>query len=339
MGEKEREENMYKIYEKVIILYNKSMPNKTAIIMDEKDRRKEIEDYPDRYETDNKDFIVSGPLWFQKNSTYCNIEKNGMKWEVCFNIYFFFKTLKESTVVDGVFQEKMLLYSNQGRLGFMHKHMKEYQAAEADMEKRNEYRKATKTKKRIPGCRYFSLQDDFIHLGEVYNWSRQRNFYILDPNRKKYSCYYFTNIPEKVDIFINTKDVPSGVKRVSEVLETLSPLFDFGFADNDKLQTFYRNINHKAPSRAKGQQLLENDLTEEKLEEILEHSRKKLNDMITECQKKKDGSELGDIYRDLFIKSIVLWGTASDDIPHDFTLQQKIFFDIAKVNPVLTCKI
>ena len=346
---------MYQKYKKVVILYNDAAPIPRGVVFDCKDKKRianASEQYKNKYETENEGFEVTiekadgrSTTNKEKPKILCLVEKEGKKFYVdfTFDTTSLWELVKESKIINGKFQEKMFFVSNHG-LEFIHENVREEcSMVMRDLNIRDRYDKATKTQKREPGYSYFNLKKDMIYLGDFFTWGDSDRAYNKNIGTKP-TPVQFRNIPRKISLYIYREDLNS--VKAEEALETVSDVLlkcrEYGrriintttidrSAYISTLSSFSYNVVDDI--RAKGEQVLKNDVTVEKLDEILENRRKVVNDFIEEEINDCHNFNICDIKHsfDLFF----LFATATEDLPHGFTYEQERFFKLMNIEPTL----
>lgn len=99
----------------------------------------------------------------------CEVEKDGIKFVIGVNDELLVDLIRNSTIVKGVVQEKVLFVRKAGRPGFIHEGMEAYAEANADMKQKSDLKKAKKTKKWELGGVYSTLTQTDVCLGEVWD--------------------------------------------------------------------------------------------------------------------------------------------------------------------------
>lgn len=99
----------------------------------------------------------------------CEVEKDGIKFVIGVNDALLVDLIRNSTIIKGVIQEKVMFVRKGGQPGFIHEGMDAYAEANADMKKKADLKKAKKTKKWEMGGVYSTLTQTDICLGEVFD--------------------------------------------------------------------------------------------------------------------------------------------------------------------------
>jgi len=99
----------------------------------------------------------------------CEVEKDGVKFVIGVNDELLVDLIRNSTIINGVIQEKVLFVRRAGRPGFIHEGMDAYKEAVADMKTKSDLKSAKKTSKWELGGVYKTLTQTSICLGEVYD--------------------------------------------------------------------------------------------------------------------------------------------------------------------------
>lgn len=98
----------------------------------------------------------------------CEIEKDGIKFVIGVNDDLLVDLIKNSTIIKGVIQEKVMFVRKAGRPGFIHEGMEAYEEANADMKLKADMKKAKKTSKWEVGGIYSTLTNVSVCIG--YAW-------------------------------------------------------------------------------------------------------------------------------------------------------------------------
>lgn len=256
----------------------------------------------------------SGGLY---SSVNCYIRKDGHEWLTQIDISNIFSALKQSTLENGIFKEKFMFVKIGTSLCIFHEKMKEYAIAKKDTELRDKYNTAKKTKKRIPGTRYFTLTEDFTYLGKIYSFLLQNKTYMLN------STLSYSSTPIEYDLYIKTGCIKECTKEIS----TYSQLFE-NLKITDDSSFIIKEIDDR-PARA-SEVLLDKDTDDDEMNEFLENIRKVKNDEVIE-EAEKFLSYYGYEKDYFYYKMNILLGFATPDIPYDFTPEQKRIFEKLKI--------
>lgn len=99
----------------------------------------------------------------------CEVEKDGISFVIGVNDDLLVDLIKNSTIIKGVIQEKVMFVRKAGRPGFIHEGMKAYEEANADMKLKDDMKKAKKTSKWEIGGIYSSLTQTDMCIGKVFD--------------------------------------------------------------------------------------------------------------------------------------------------------------------------
>lgn len=99
----------------------------------------------------------------------CEVEKDGIKFVIGVNDALLVDLIRNSTIIKGVIQEKVMFVRKGGVPGFIHENMEAYKEAQADMKQKLDLKKAKKTNKWEIGGIYSTLTQNDICLGQVFN--------------------------------------------------------------------------------------------------------------------------------------------------------------------------
>ena len=175
---------------------------------DDEKARKTAEDWATRYDNrydndketivhapnvhifDNNGFTVTvldsaggssqgGRLSFWK----CKVEKDGVEFIVGVNDAILADLIRNSTIIKGVIQEKVMFVRKGGQPGFIHEGMDAYAKANADMNKKAELKAAKKTTKWEIGGVYATITQKSICIGEMWDYYEEKE---IQDNRSYY---------------------------------------------------------------------------------------------------------------------------------------------------------
>ena len=99
----------------------------------------------------------------------CEVEKDDIKFKIGVNDAMLADLVRNSTIVNGEIQEKLMFARKGGQPGLIHKGMEAYEEATADMRHKAKMKKAKKTQKWEIGGVYSSITKTDICLGEVWD--------------------------------------------------------------------------------------------------------------------------------------------------------------------------
>lgn len=177
----------------------------------------------------------------------CEIEKDGVKFVIGVNDELLVDLIRNSTIVKGVVQEKVMFVRKSGRPGFIHEGMEAYQEANADMKLKADMKKAKKTSKWELGGVYKTLTQMSVCLGKAYDLYEE---YDSEGRGGYYSRYYKAlrkrEKPVEVTVWVDVyrfedQDTP---KTFAEILEEKMEDRDYVYFSTGK-----------PPARAKSEQL------------------------------------------------------------------------------------
>ena len=189
----------------------------------------------------------------------CEVEKDGVKFVIGVNDALLVDLIRNSTIIKGVIQEKVMFVRKGGQPGFIHEGMDAYAEANADMKKKAELKAAKKTSKWELGGVYSTLTQTDICLGEV--WDTMEEVEVKD-DRRWYG--------KRTELRKREKPVKSLVWVHLWRDENDGPL-DFTAILKEKIESNYRWVSGgKPPARAKAEQLEVKDSDLKLIDQILE---------------------------------------------------------------------
>lgn len=335
---------MYKLYKKIVIVSNKE--NKGYIVdIDDKSMMKNAIKWAGKdyrlNEFDNEGFeieLYDAAKWSSQGGKLsfmnCKVRKNNGEWIVGLSSDLLLSTLKSSTCINGVFKEKMRFGRLSGALTVFHEGMKSYKSALEHMEYRDLYKKCKKTKKRIPGYRYFCLTEDKVFLGDIYSYSLV-NIYSGKSFIKEGSVLGYKNMPDKYAVYVKTKNIPANINKLSDLFIHLAKEYAKGnfcyleYEIRSKLEWKGGDVvyNQESPSiRAQGDRIIENDLDVYEFDICLENLRKAKNDyLIAKYSPRQELLGRNPIGNPIEMGTTLAFSRS--DLPIDFYPEQKRFFE------------
>lgn len=189
----------------------------------------------------------------------CEVEKDGVKFVIGVNDALLVDLIRNSTIIKGVIQEKVMFVRKGGQPGFIHEGMDAYAEANADMKKKADLKAAKKTSKWELGGVYSTLTQTDICLGEV--WDTMEEVEVKDDRRwyGKRTELRKREKPVKSLVWVHLwRDGNDG------------PL-DFTAILKEKIESNYRWVSGgKPPARAKAEQLEVKDSDLKLIDQILE---------------------------------------------------------------------
>jgi len=189
----------------------------------------------------------------------CEVEKDGVKFVIGVNDALLVDLIRNSTIIKGVIQEKVMFVRKGGQPGFIHEGMDAYAEANADMKKKADLKAAKKTSKWELGGVYSTLTQTDICLGEV--WDTMEEIEVKD-DRRWYG--------KRTELRKREKPVKSLVWVHLWRDENDGPL-DFTAILKEKIESNYRWVSGgKPPARAKAEQLEVKDSDLKLIDQILE---------------------------------------------------------------------
>lgn len=189
----------------------------------------------------------------------CEVEKDGVKFVIGVNDALLVDLIRNSTIIKGVIQEKVMFVRKGGQPGFIHEGMDAYAEANADMKKKADLKAAKKTSKWELGGVYSTLTQTDICLGEV--WDTMEEVEVKD-DRRWYG--------KRTELRKREKPVKSLVWVHLWRDENDGPL-DFTAILKEKIESNYRWVSGgKPPARAKAEQLEVEDSDLKLIDTILE---------------------------------------------------------------------
>lgn len=189
----------------------------------------------------------------------CEVEKDGIKFVIGVNDALLVDLIRNSTIIKGVIQEKVMFVRKGGQPGFIHEGMDAYAEANADMKKKADLKAAKKTSKWELGGVYSTLTQTDICLGEV--WDTMEEVEVKD-DRRWYG--------KRTELRKREKPVKSLVWVHLWRDENDGPL-DFTAILKEKIESNYRWVSGgKPPARAKAEQLEVKDSDLKLIDQILE---------------------------------------------------------------------
>lgn len=189
----------------------------------------------------------------------CEVEKDGVKFVIGVNDALLVDLIRNSTIIKGVIQEKVMFVRKGGQPGFIHEGMDAYAEANADMKKKADLKAAKKTSKWELGGVYSTLTQTDICLGEV--WDTMEEVEVKD-DRRWYG--------KRTELRKREKPVKSLVWVHLWRDENDGPL-DFTAILKEKIESNYRWVSGgKPPARAKAEQLEVKDSDLKLIDQILE---------------------------------------------------------------------
>lgn len=334
--ERKKVKLMYKLYEKIAIVSNDNNKGYVVDINNKammKNAKKWAGDDYKISEINNEGFEVElyeGAHWSSQGGRVsfmnCKVRKDGEEWIIGISSDLLLSTLKNSTCINGIFKEKMRFARNSGDIGIMHEGMESYKSALQDMEYRKLYEVSKKTKKRMLGYRYFNLTEDKVFIGVIYSYLNKNisNFSdIINSKKIKYK-----NIADKYDVYIKTQNIPAHIHKLSDLLLYLSQELEKGnflleyqkclmSSEGNKVK-----YGQKSLSRAQGDRIIECDVDEDKFDSYLEELRKAQTDyLMTEYPIPIS------LKKYIRIDEGLIFAVATLNLPYDFTIEQKRFFE------------
>lgn len=189
----------------------------------------------------------------------CEVEKDGVKFVIGVNDALLVDLIRNSTIIKGVIQEKVMFVRKGGQPGFIHEGMDAYAEANADMKKKADLKAAKKTSKWELGGVYSTLTQTDICLGEV--WDTMEEVEVKD-DRRWYG--------KRTELRKREKPIKSLVWVHLWRDENDGPL-DFTAILKEKIESNYRWVSGgKPPARAKAEQLEVKDSDLKLIDQILE---------------------------------------------------------------------
>lgn len=231
---------------------------------------------PSVYTFDNKDFSVriidsaggssqGGRLSFWS----AEVEKDGVKFTIGVNDAILADLIRNSHIINGVVQEKVMFARKGGQPGLIHEGMDSYKDAVADMKHKSEMKSAKKTSKWEIGGVYSSITKTDVCLGEVWDTMEEVQEETGDSwyNRRTKTVLRKRKAPKKVYIwtYVSTYKHENGLPKT----------FEEFLKEEMKDRTYVYFDTGKPPARAKTDQL-----------EVKESDMKLLDELIA---LKRDG--------------------------------------------------
>lgn len=133
--------------------------------------------------------------------------------------------------------------------------MPQYKDALKDMQKKAEIK--SKTSKHIVGHNYYTLTENHIYIGDLYDWFEPvmgivRHSYYFD-NREEIVGYRIANKPKKVKLFHRVSD--------NEMFKSIKEFCDYHVKNQTSWGYGLDEGHDKLPSRTEGNIVWENNMT------------------------------------------------------------------------------
>lgn len=261
---------------------------------------------PVQYEFDNENFSLElldcaegssqgGKLSFWN----CLVTKDEYRFKVGIAANLLLELLKGSSFRDGKCLHKVFFARCKGGVGMLHREMKAYKDAVADMEAKATMKSAKKTKKWEPGRNYVTLKESTVYLCPVYCW--------LEPFYKEHQWGWNTysvfegykrlNTPKKLYL---TSDTSSVYSKMS------------GYFTGDDLWLSFRD---SLPARAPGNLQIQLDMTNTEVDEYMQ--KQALNHLALQCERYNE-SKVKNLHYNIYSDRFVGVNT-SPTTPPDYT--------------------
>lgn len=165
---------------------------------------------------------------------------------------------------------------------------------------------------------------NYVYIGDVYVWAEDMATTIKDD----IEFIDYSNEPAPYHIYATTNSIPKGVKTIKEYLNSIHVssvvVDDYIHFIKTPIKIEEGSLDwiakYSFSSIATSKKVLENDMTKEDFEDFFERLREESNDYLESNFTKND---------EIVLINEILFGTATDEVPIDFTDEQKRFFDIA----------
>jgi hypothetical protein len=242
----------------------------------------------------------------------CTITQGDLTFSLGINTALLIEAMKQSTIINGQFQEEFVVARAFGNVGILHSGMKEYQQAMQDIETKKAISK--KISKHVVGKSYKTIQEENLYLGDAYLWlagsgkytgySRSRaNGSLYDEDgitllKTPKTVKFFPNIRTSddktyiggcydggilADDVKNTKDIWDKFEELC-VIPIITEKKGYLRPQNTFLMLIDTGINNKItdklPSRAVGDYSFENNSGSDRIEQAILAARKRFEDAV-----------------------------------------------------------